>query len=88
MNHYASISSQVLMLHEELRQAWPHLKRIAIALYDASSDELHTFANATEGGSPLAHYSQRLSALPSLKTLAEKQESRIVDDLEVFRASP
>jgi len=63
---------------------WPHLHRIAIALYDQQTDELHTFLNSTDGGSPLNHYTQKLSSVPSLAKLVETKSSRIIDDLDIF----
>jgi hypothetical protein len=60
IENYEQTGKQVILLHEELRQEWPQLKRIAIALYNEQTDDLHTFVNATTGGSPLNHYTRRL----------------------------
>lgn len=81
---YQQTSQQVILLHEELRQEWPQLKRIAIALYNAQTDELHTFVNATTGGSPLNHYTQQLKKIPSLQAIADSATPRIIDNLDVF----
>ncbi len=81
---YHEIGVQVVEIHEQLRSMWPHLRRIAIALYDHQNDELHTFINSTDGGSPLNHYTQKLSEVPSLLHLVQTKNSRIIDDLDIF----
>jgi len=88
VHQYQQTGQQVILLHEELRQEWPQLKRIAIALYDAQTDELHTFVNATTGGSPLNHYTQQLKDIPSLQAIADCAIPRVVNDLTIFKQSP
>jgi two-component system response regulator RpfG len=84
IENYEQTGKQVILLHEELRQEWPQLKRIAIALYNEQTDDLHTFVNATTGGSPLNHYTRRLNDIPTLKTIADTATPRIVNDLAIF----
>lgn len=84
MNNYNEIGQEVVSLHDKLRHAWPQLRRIALALYDKQTDELHTFINSTDGGKILPHYTQKLSDVPSLQKLAQSGETRIVDDLNIF----
>jgi len=84
MNNYHEIGQEVVNLHDKLRHEWPQLRRIALALYDQQTDELHTFVNSNDGGAILPHYTQKLSNVPSLQRLAESGETRIVDDLNIF----
>lgn len=84
MINYHEIGQQVITLHNQLRIEWPQLRRIALALYDAQTDELYTFVNATAGQTILPHYTQKLSDVPSLQTLAQSGESRIIDELNIF----
>lgn len=88
VHQYQQTGQQVIALHEALRKEWPQLKRIAIALYDAQTDDLHTFVNATVGGSPLNHYTRQLQDIPSLQAIAQSAQPRIVDNLDVFAQSP
>jgi HD-GYP domain-containing protein (c-di-GMP phosphodiesterase class II) len=81
---YQQTGQQVIKLHEALRQEWPQLKRIAVALYDAQTDELHTFVNATTGGSPINHYTKKLSDVPSLVSIQQSAAPRIIQDLSIF----
>lgn len=84
MEDFNNIGKQVVEVHQELSTLWPSFRRIALALYDVATDELHTFVNATTGEAILPHYTQKLSNVPSLKELFESKKSRIVDDLNVF----
>jgi len=88
MQNYHDIGQQVVELHNQLRVQWPHLCRIALALYDAKTDELHTFLNATIGEMILPHYTQKLRDVSSLQQLSITGKARIVDDLSIFSTSP
>ncbi|OOZ41273.1 hypothetical protein BOW53_04655 [Solemya pervernicosa gill symbiont] len=81
------IGEKVVQLHGGLRDAWPHLCRIAVAIYDDKTDLLKTFVNSTDSVDPLSRYSMKLSEVPSLKQLADTRERRVVEDLEVFASS-
>jgi len=88
MVNYYEIGQQVVNLHNQLRMEWPHLRRIALALYDSQTDELHTFVNATAGQKILPHYTQKLTDVPSLYTIAQTRKARIVNDLSIFASNP
>lgn len=87
MQNYNDIGQQVVELHNQLRVQWPHLCRIALALYDTKTDELHTFVNATSGKAILPHYTQKLGDVPSLQQVSQTGKARIVDDLFIFITS-
>lgn len=87
MVNYNDIGQQVINLHNQLRIEWPQLRRIALALYDTQTDELHTFVNATVGQKILPHYTQKLADVPSLQKLAQSGKKRIVDDLNIFASN-
>ncbi len=76
------IGHKIVRLHEQMREAWPHLCRIAIAVYDDKTDLLKTFVNSTDGGEALCHYSVKLDSVKSLKELAETRKTRVINDLE------
>jgi HD-GYP domain-containing protein (c-di-GMP phosphodiesterase class II) len=83
-----SIAVKIVKLHNELRNRFPHLSRMAIAIYDKDSDLLKTFVDSTLGHTPINHYSVPLSQVPSLQTLAEYGQHRVIEDLDVLRGSP
>lgn len=82
-----SIGRRIVALHNDLMGLWPDLIRMAIAIYDADSDELNTFVYSDRGALTLSTYSACLSDVPSLKTLADNHEQRVVDDLTAFADS-
>lgn len=81
------IGEKIVELHNELRQSWPHLSRLAIAIYDRDTDLLKTFVRSHDTREALQHYSAKLANVPSLKVLAESGKSRNMPDLEVLAES-
>ncbi len=81
------IGQKIVNLHEQMRSAWPHLCRIAIAIYDDKTDLLKTFVNSTDSGRALSHYSVKLDLVESLKELAKSRKSRVINDLELLSSS-
>ncbi len=84
MSASKSIQDQLETAHENLKAELPGVARIAAALYDQKTDQLKTFVNSTDDGSPLTHYEARLADVPSLRKLAESGRGRVVDDLSIF----
>ena len=82
-----SIQQELASAHANLRKDLPEVTRIAAALYDQHTDQLKTFVNSTEGGSPLTHYQVRLREVPSLQELGDSGRDRVIDDLSVFADS-
>jgi two-component system response regulator RpfG len=75
------VGERIIHLHSELRASWPHLSRLAVAVYDHETDRLNTFVNSGDGQRQLQNYSAKLSEVPSLKQLAEQHSPRIKQDL-------
>lgn len=74
-------------LHDRIKAIAPlqALSRIAIAVYDARSDLLHTFIHSSGGAAPLNNYVAKLSEVPSLSEVAESSQPRVIDDLAGYR---
>ncbi len=81
------IGKRIVNLHEQMRTVWPHLCRIAIAIYDEKTDLLKTFINSTDGDDSLTHYSVKLKSVKSLQKLADARKSRIINDLRTLSGS-
>ncbi len=81
------IGHKIVRLHEQMRQSWPHLCRIAIAVYDDKTDLLKTFVNSTDSGKGFSHYSVKLSSVKSLEELAETRKTRVINDLSALSGS-
>jgi hypothetical protein len=82
-----AIGKRIVSLHNELRDLWPYLIRIAIAVYDSEQDQLNTFINSDHGALKLNAYSAKLTDVPSLKTLVDNKQNRVVNDLSTFSGS-
>lgn len=76
-----AIGEKIIHLHNQLRQSWPNLTRLAVAIYEGETGLLKTFASSTDQVSPLLHYSVKLNEVPSLAVLAESGKSRILQQL-------
>ena len=72
------------LLHSYLKQEHSYIDRIAIALYDAPTDNLKTFVWSSEHESPLTHYQARLSDSPSLLDIIKSGHPRIVNNMDIF----
>lgn len=79
-------SFNLFALHDRIRSIAPlkALSRIAVAVYDARSDLLHTFIHSSGGATPLSNYVARLAEVPSLREAAASGRPRIIDDLSRF----
>lgn len=69
------------------RQRVPHLARVAVALYDADTDVLKTYAYASDQSNPLPLYESHLAASPSLQEIVARRQARVVNDTELYAGS-
>lgn len=78
------LAERLICLHDEIKgdQTLAGLSRIAVALYDNSTDILKTFIHSSDGDSPLDHSVARLSDLPTLQQLALTGARRTINDLK------
>lgn len=84
---FASISDELIDLHEHIRGQWPYLLRIAVALHDKETGMLHTFIKSTVDVKMLNHYSCELSTAKSLLDISTSHEPRLLQDLSVLEDS-
>lgn len=77
------LAERLICLHDEIKSdnSLISLARIAVALYDSSTDNLKTFIHSSDGDSPLDHSVARLSDLPTLQQLAWTGARRVINDL-------
>jgi len=84
LNQPKSIESKIAFLHRTLRDRYSFLERIAVVLYDGGSDTLSTFVYSSNEPSPLENYHVKLSKCPSLLEMLEKNQPRVINDLDLF----
>jgi HD-GYP domain-containing protein (c-di-GMP phosphodiesterase class II) len=77
------LAERLICLHDEIKgdSSLAALSRIAVALYDDSSDLLKTFIHSSDGESPLEHVVARMSDMPTLHQLAWTGARRTINDL-------
>tara|TARA_R110001592_G_scaffold963_1_gene5592 strand:- start:17409 stop:18545 length:1137 start_codon:yes stop_codon:yes gene_type:complete len=79
-----TLLEKLKLLHEFLKAQHPFIDRIAIALYDNSTDSLKTFIWSGEEESPLTHYQSKMANSPSLIEIAETTNPRVVNNMDIF----
>ncbi|MBT6983196.1 MAG: HD domain-containing protein [Rhodospirillaceae bacterium] len=67
-----------------MKEAFPEIARVAVAIYDHGTDRLKTFIHSTEGAVPFSHYEAALGEVPILASLAAAHQDRRVSDLTVL----
>lgn len=79
------LTEKLRFLHQIIRQDFPFLDRLAIALFDEKTQILKTYTHSTEGNdSPVTTYEAPLSSAPSLHAIIERRRPRLVQDLNIF----
>lgn len=87
LNQAGSIVEKLRLIHQVMQQHLAHITRIAVAMYDAQTDYLRTFAYSSTEKSPLTHYQAKLAECSSLADMATSHKPRVVNDLAVFNNS-
>ncbi len=79
------LTEKLRFLHQIIRQDFPFIDRLSIALFDEKTKILKTYTHSTEGNdSPVTTYEAPLSSAPSLHAIIEHRRPRLVQDLNIF----
>ena len=80
---HRGIAERLICLHDEIKgeSSLASLSRVAVALYDSTSDLLKTFIHSSDGDNPVDGASAALEQCPALKQLAATGARRIINDL-------
>lgn len=80
---HRGIAERLICLHDEIKgeNTLASLSRIAVALYDDTSDLVKTFIHSSDGDNPVDGASIPLAQSNSLKQLAQTGARRIINDL-------
>lgn len=84
LNGKLPLPEKIEFVHELLKLRFDFIDRIAVAIYEAKTDLLKTFAHSSGGDSPLTLYSARLSDSASMQEILKAGRPRLVNDLDVF----
>jgi HD-GYP domain-containing protein (c-di-GMP phosphodiesterase class II) len=77
----SSLSGYIKVILEAIASRYPQIHRVALASYDEKSDILQTFVGYSKDDVKLQNYGVPLSKVPTLKHLAKKRLTRVVDDI-------
>jgi len=77
------VTERLRQVYTSVRERFPHVVRMAVALYDRKSDMLRTFLefHSDNARSPLVHYRFPVSQSNSLSTLLRGGRPRLIEDL-------
>jgi len=81
-----SLSEKLKATHRSINESFPFIVRIAIAIYDPQTKVLKTFLHSSGEANPLDHYQSLLENAPSLQTILEKGQPRVINDLYELEA--
>ena len=84
LNEDVPLSDKLVDVHRFVRGHMPFVARIAVALYDAATDTLKTFAHSSDGDNPLPFYEALLGESLSLLEIVERRQPRVVNDTELY----
>ncbi len=79
------LTEKLRFLHQVIREDFPFVDRLAIALFDEKTEMLKTYTHSTEGSdNPVTTYEAALSSAPSLYAILEHRRPRLVQNLSLF----
>jgi HD-GYP domain-containing protein (c-di-GMP phosphodiesterase class II) len=76
-----ALNTRLEKLHAQIREHFPFVVRVSVALYDPQTDEIKTFLHSPARTSPLRHYTTKLAAATWLDDLRQSRRSRVIDEL-------
>jgi len=81
-NSFDSLDDNLNSIHQIVSSRYEFVDRIAIALYETSTDMLKTFVSSNHDSIKLNRYEARLTEVPSLLKLANSGQSRVVANIQ------
>jgi len=84
LNEDMPLADKLADVHRFVRGHMPFVARIAVALYDAATDTLKTFAHSSEGANPLPFYESKLGDSASLREIVARRQPRVVNDTDLY----
>jgi HD-GYP domain-containing protein (c-di-GMP phosphodiesterase class II) len=82
MNNAAeTLNQQLSSLHQQVREYFPFVVRIAVALHDSKTDEIKTFLCSPGDTSPLSDYRIPLASAGWLNSVRLSRRARVIDEL-------
>ncbi len=77
-----TLNRRLSRLHAEVREYFPFVVRIAVALHDPQTGEIKTFLNSPSADSPLTDYRVPLASAGWLAHVRESRRPRVIEELD------
>lgn len=84
LNKHASLQEKLIATHKSIRELFPFVVRIAIAIYDPETSVLKTYLHSSGEDNPLDNFQAYLDDAPSLKAILTKGLPRVVNNMVTF----
>lgn len=84
LNEHILLRDKLIETHISIRETFPFIVRIAIALYDPETSLLKTYLHSSGDDNPLEHYQTLLDDAPSLKQILKKGLPRVINNMLTF----
>ncbi len=84
LNQSLPLKDKLVAIHDALKQQFPFIVRIAVALYDSQSQLLKTYVHSSGDDNPLDNYQALLDDAPSLKTILDQALPRVINNMLTF----
>jgi len=75
------LGDRLLEMHQQLAVFCPAVKRVAVGVYDPATGVVRTFLRSATQPDALQGYERLLAEVPSLQSIANSREARVIDDL-------
>ena len=87
LNENLPLGEKLTSVHSAIKEQFPFIDRIAVAIYDPKTDLLKTYLHSSDGETPLQHYQAKLADSTSLQEIINQRKPRVVNDLSIFANS-
>lgn len=84
LNKHIPLQEKLIATHKSIKEIFPFIVRIAIALYDPKTKFLKTYLHSSGDDNPLDHYQASIDDAPSLKEILDKGLPRVINNLLTF----
>jgi HD-GYP domain-containing protein (c-di-GMP phosphodiesterase class II) len=81
-NGIETLNDNLSRLHREVREYFPFVVRIAVALYDPKTGEIKTFLHSPRDSSPLTNYRIPLANAGWLDNVRRSRRARVINKLD------
>lgn len=84
LNRNIPLKEKLVCTHEAIKQLFPCIARIAVAIYDPDTNVLKTYLHSSGDTNPLENYQALLDDAPSLKAIFRQGRPRVINNMLTF----